>query len=136
MTAQERIAALSTPTWTLAALAASVESGLVAALDEPREVGELAERTGLPVAVAAALVDVLATMELAERIGEHWVAGAELEPVMREPRLGAAARRPAHDPAAGPRPRHRRRASSRTRSAAGATPTRTCSRRRGGSRRA
>ena len=39
MTAQERIASLSTPTWTLAALAASVESGLVAALDEPREVG-------------------------------------------------------------------------------------------------
>ena len=88
MTAQERLAALSTPMWTLAALAASVESGLVAALDEPREVGELAQRTGLPVAVASALVDVLATMDLAERIGEHWVAGAELEPVMREPRLG------------------------------------------------
>ena len=88
MTAQERLAALSTPMWTLAALAASVESGLVAALDEPREVGELAERTGLPVAVASALVDVLATMDLAERVGEHWVAGAELEPVMREPRLG------------------------------------------------
>jgi SAM-dependent methyltransferase len=88
MTAQERIAALSTPTWTLAALAAGVESGLVAALDEPREVGELAERTGLPVAVVAALVDVLAAMELAERIGEHWVAGAELEPVMGDPLLG------------------------------------------------
>lgn len=88
MTAQERIAALSTPTWTLAALAASVESGLVAALDEPRDVGDLAARTGLPVAVAAALIDVLATMELAERIGEHWVAGAELEPVMRDPVLG------------------------------------------------
>jgi len=88
MTAQERIATLSTSMWTLAALAASVESGLVAALGEPREVGELAERTGLPVAVAAGLVDVLATMDFAERIGEHWVAGAELEPVMREPRLG------------------------------------------------
>ena len=88
MTAQERIAALSTTTWTLAALAASVESGLVAALDEPREVGDLAERTGLPAAVAAALVEVLGTMELAERIGERWVAGAELEPAMREPLLG------------------------------------------------
>ena len=88
MTAQERIAALSIPTWTLAALAASVESGLVAALDEPREVGDLAQRTGLPVVVVAALVDVLATMELAERIGEHWVAGAQLEPVMRDPLLG------------------------------------------------
>ena len=60
----------------------------MAALDEPREVGDLAERTGLPVAVASALVDVLATMDLAERVGEHWVAGAELEPVIREPRLG------------------------------------------------
>jgi SAM-dependent methyltransferase len=27
-------------------------------------------------------------MELAERIGEHWVAGPELEPAMREPQLG------------------------------------------------
>jgi SAM-dependent methyltransferase len=88
MTAQERIASLSIPTWTLAALAASVESGLVSALDEPREVGEIAERTGLPVAVAAALVDVLATIELVERSGGHWVAGAELEPVMRDPMLG------------------------------------------------
>jgi SAM-dependent methyltransferase len=88
MTAQEQLAALSTPMWTLAALAASVESGLVAALDEPREVGELAQRTGLPVAVASALVDVLASMDLAERIGGQWVAGAELEPLMREPRLG------------------------------------------------
>lgn len=88
MTAQERIAALSTTTWTLAALAASVESGLVAALDEPRDVGDLAARTGLPVTVAAALIDVLASLELAERIGEHWVAGAELEPVVRDPVLG------------------------------------------------
>ena len=88
MTAQERIASLSTPAWTLAALAASVESGLAAALDEPRDAGELAERTGLPVAVVEALVVVLATMELAERIGEHWVAGPELEPAMREPQLG------------------------------------------------
>ena len=88
MTAQERIASLSTPAWTLAALAASVESGLAAALDEPRDPGELAERTGLPVAVVEALVEVLATMELAERIGEHWVAGPELEPAMREPQLG------------------------------------------------
>ena len=88
MTAQERIASLSTPAWTLAALAASVESGLAAALDEPRDAGELAERTGLPVAVVEALVEVLATMELAERIGEHWVAGPELEPAMCEPDLG------------------------------------------------
>jgi SAM-dependent methyltransferase len=88
MTAQERVAALSTPMWTLAAFAAAVESGLVAALDEPREVDELAARTGLPVAVATALLDVLATMDLAERAGEHWVAGTELEPVLREPRLG------------------------------------------------
>jgi SAM-dependent methyltransferase len=88
MTAQERIASLSTPAWTLAALAASIESGLAAALDEPRDAGELAERTGLPVAVVDALVGVLAAMELAERIGEHWVAGPELEPAMREPELG------------------------------------------------
>lgn len=87
MTAQECIASLSTPSWTLAALAASVESGLVAALDEPREVGELADVTGLPVEVVLALVDLLATMDLAERIGEHWVAGAELEPAMHEPHL-------------------------------------------------
>jgi SAM-dependent methyltransferase len=88
MTAQERIASLSTPSWTLAALAASVDSGLVAALDEPREVGELADRTGLPAEVVVALVDLLATMDLAERIGEHWVAGAELEPAMHEPQFG------------------------------------------------
>ena len=88
MTTQGRIASLSTPAWTLAALAASVESGLAAALDEPRAVEELAERTGLPVAVVDALVEVLATMELAERIGAHWVAGSELEPAMREPQLG------------------------------------------------
>ena len=88
MTAQERIASLSTPAWTLAALAASVESGLAAALDEPRDAGELAERTGLPVAVVDALVEVLATVDLAERIGEHWVAGPELEPSMREPQIG------------------------------------------------
>ena len=88
MTTQGRIASLSTPAWTLAALAASVESGLAAALDEPRDVEELAERTGLPVAVVDALVEVLATMELAERIGAHWVAGSELEPAMREPQLG------------------------------------------------
>lgn len=88
MTARDRIASLSTPSWTLAALAASVDSGLVAALDEPREIGELADRTGLPTEVVAALVELLATMDLAERIGEHWVAGAELEPDMREPQLG------------------------------------------------
>jgi SAM-dependent methyltransferase len=85
MTAQERIASLATPSWTLAALAASVDSGLAAALDEPREVRELAERTGLPAEVVVALADVLATMDLAERIGEHWVAGAALEPAMHEP---------------------------------------------------
>jgi predicted O-methyltransferase YrrM len=89
MTAQERIASLSTPVWELAALAAAVESGLVAALDEPRGVGELAGRAGLPVAVATALLDVLAAMDLAERDGDRWVAGAQLEPAMREPRLGA-----------------------------------------------
>ena len=88
MTARERIASLSTPAWTLAALAASIESGLAAALDEPRDAGGLAERTGLPVAVADALVEVLATVGLAERIGEHWVAGPELEPALREPSLG------------------------------------------------
>ena len=88
MTTQERIASLSTPAWTLAALAASVESGLAAALDEPRDADELAERTGLPVAVVDALVEVLATTGLAERIGAHWVAGPELEPAMREPQLG------------------------------------------------
>ena len=88
MNAQQRIASLATPVWTLAALAASVESGLVAALDEPREVGELAERTGLTAPVVVALVDVLASMDLAEGVGERWVAAAELEPVMREPQLG------------------------------------------------
>jgi SAM-dependent methyltransferase len=88
MTAQERIASLSTPSWTLAALAASVDSGLVAALDEPRDVGELADRTGLPAQVVVALVDLLATMDLAERIGEHWVAGPDLEPAMHEPHFG------------------------------------------------
>jgi SAM-dependent methyltransferase len=88
MTAQERIASLSTPTWTLAAFAAAVESGLVAALDEPREVDELATRSGLPGAVVASLLDVLATMDLAERSGGRWVAGAELGPAMREPMLG------------------------------------------------
>ena len=89
MTAQERIASLSTSVWELAALAAAVESGLVAALDEPREDGELAEQTGLPFAVAAALLDVLAAMGLAERVDDRWVAGAELEPAVRGPRLGA-----------------------------------------------
>ena len=88
MTAQERIASLSTPTWTLAAFAAAVESGLVAALDEPREVDELAARSGLPGGVVASLLDVLATMDLAECSGERWVAGAELAPAMREPMLG------------------------------------------------
>ena len=106
MTAQERLAALSTPMWTLAALAASVESGLVAALDEPREVGELAERTGLPVAVASALVDVLATMDLAERDRRALGGGRRARAGDARAAARRAARRPAHDPVAGPRPLH------------------------------
>ena len=109
MTTQGRIASLSTPAWTLAALAASVESGLAAALDEPRAVEELAERTGLPVAVVDALVEVLATMELAERIGAHCCRASPCSP---------------------------RPASSRMPWDAGATPTSSCSRRRGACRRA
>lgn len=136
MTAQERIASLSTPVWELAALAAAVESGLVAALDEPREVGELGERAGLPVAVAAALLDVLAAMELAEREGDRWVASAELEPATRGPRLGAlrddlCARRCCRRTPSSPR-----RATTPMRSGVGATATRTCCRRRAGCRRA
>ena len=88
MTARNASPALSTPAWTLAALAASVESGSSPPSTSRARSGELAERTGLPVAVVDALVEVLATMELAERIGEHWVAGASSSRSMREPQLG------------------------------------------------
>ena len=130
MTTQERIASLSTPRGrSPRSPRASSPASRPPSTSRARS-GSSPSAPGCPVAVVHALVDVLATMELAERIGEHWVAGAELEPAMREPQLGLL-RDDLRTTLLQGLALFTAAASSRTRSAAGATPTSSCCRRRG-----
>src|SRR4051794_37583025 len=75
------ISLLSQHTWALAAVSAAAEGDLVAALDAPRSVRELADATGMDEGVTAALLDVLAALELvAVRDGRYAPSAALTAP--------------------------------------------------------
>lgn len=56
---QAIVAPLGDAAWTLAALSAAVETGLIAALDAPASIAALSQRTAVPPAMVVRLLDVL-----------------------------------------------------------------------------
>jgi SAM-dependent methyltransferase len=64
---------LSAGAWGLAALSASVESGLLAELSAPRTAEELAVATDVPAPLVGRLLDVVVALGLATREGDRFV---------------------------------------------------------------
>jgi SAM-dependent methyltransferase len=79
------IAELSASAWALASLDACLESGLLESLSEPRSPAELSERTGVPAALAEALLDLLVALGLVRRTGDAFTAAPGLQPLLTLP---------------------------------------------------
>ena len=79
-----RLEDLAETTWGLAVVAASAESGLLAALGSPCRVDEAAEAGGIPSELAGRLLDVLVALGFARRHGEAYVAVDGLRPMLTD----------------------------------------------------
>jgi SAM-dependent methyltransferase len=79
------VAELSASAWALASLDACLEAGLLECLTEPRSPAELSERTGVPAALAEALLDMLVALGLARRAGGAFTAAPGLQPLLTPP---------------------------------------------------
>ncbi|HEU0167537.1 MAG TPA: methyltransferase domain-containing protein, partial [Chloroflexota bacterium] len=75
---QARLDGLIESTWGFSALAAAAEVGLLGMLDPSCTTGEAALKTGLTMELATGFLDVLASVGLAHREGERYVATAGL----------------------------------------------------------
>src|SRR5262245_13674385 len=82
---QQTVAGLAASTWAFAALCAAREAGLLALLDEPSDCATLADRTGVPAALVAAMLDVLVAARLVERAGDRFLATPGLVPLLAGP---------------------------------------------------
>ena len=83
-----RIDDLADFTWAFATLCASAESGLLAALSSPRRVEEAAEIGGMPVEIAARVLDLLVALGFARRSGGTYVCVDDLLPMLTDERIG------------------------------------------------
>jgi hypothetical protein len=79
-----RIDDLGDSTWAFAVLCASAESGLLAALASPRRVNEAAETAGLPVDIAARILEVLVALGFVRRSGDGYESVDGLRPMLSE----------------------------------------------------
>jgi hypothetical protein len=61
---------LAESTWALAVMCASAESGLLTAIASPQRVEEAAETSGMPVEIAARVLEVLVALGFARRSGD------------------------------------------------------------------
>jgi SAM-dependent methyltransferase len=71
--------------WVFSVLAAAAETGLLDALDSPRDLSTLAEHAGAPEALVGRMLEVLAALRLVVRSGEGWVASPGLSPLLTPP---------------------------------------------------
>jgi hypothetical protein len=77
---------LAVGVWAFAALACAEETGLLDELSEPRSLGDLAERTAVPLPVVWAVVDVLLALGLVcPDTGESYLARSALADVLGSP---------------------------------------------------
>ena len=72
------LSVLSAGAWGLAALSASLETGVLAALAEPRDVASVAAATGVPAPLVGRLLDVLVSLGFATRDGSRFARAGEL----------------------------------------------------------
>jgi predicted O-methyltransferase YrrM len=79
-----RVDDLAESTWAFAVLCASAESGLLGALASPRRVEEVAEAGGMPVEIAARVLDVLVALGFARRSGDIYESVDGLRPMLTE----------------------------------------------------
>lgn len=82
---QKILGPLTDGAWTLAALSAATESGLVAALVAPIDVAALAARTGLDARGIERLLDVLAALELVTLDGDRAAPSEALAALAADP---------------------------------------------------
>jgi 2-polyprenyl-3-methyl-5-hydroxy-6-metoxy-1,4-benzoquinol methylase len=82
---QRLIGQMNVSVWSLAALQAAAEAGLLAALAGPSSADELSRQTGLEPAIVTALLDLLATHGLVAAIGDRWQAAPGLRPLLAGP---------------------------------------------------
>jgi precorrin-6B methylase 2 len=73
---------LAESTWAYAVLSASAESGLLGTLSTPRRVEDAAESAGLPVEIAARLLDVLVALGFVRRRGDAYECVDALQPML------------------------------------------------------
>jgi 2-hydroxy-4-(methylsulfanyl)butanoate S-methyltransferase len=83
-----RVDDLAESTWAFAVLCASAESGLLAALVSPRRVEEAAAAVGMPVDIAARVLDVLVALGFARRSGDVYESIDGLQPMLSDEAIG------------------------------------------------
>jgi 2-polyprenyl-3-methyl-5-hydroxy-6-metoxy-1,4-benzoquinol methylase len=79
---------LAESTWAFAVLCASAESGLLAALASPRRVEEAAAAGGMPVDIAARVLDVLVALGFARRSGDVYESVTGLQLMLTDEGIG------------------------------------------------
>jgi SAM-dependent methyltransferase len=83
-----RVDDLVESTWAFAVVCAGAESGLLAALASPQRVEEAAEIAGMPVEIAARVLDVLVALGFARRSGDTYESVDGLQPMLTEEAIG------------------------------------------------
>ncbi len=81
----ELLGNLGRSNWAFSALASAVESGLLDCLSEPRTASYISNRTGIPLALAERLLDVLIGLGLVRRQGEVFAPEAGLSAYLQSP---------------------------------------------------
>jgi predicted O-methyltransferase YrrM len=79
-----RVNDLAESTWAFAVVCASAESGLLGGLASPRRVEEAAETAGMPVEIAARVLDVLVALGFAGRSGDTYQSVDGLQPTLTD----------------------------------------------------
>lgn len=82
---QQAVGQLGASVWAFSALRAAQESGLLALLNEPRDLAWLAEQMGASRDLVATLLDVLSAAGLVSRDGDRFAAAPGLLPLLTGP---------------------------------------------------
>ena len=72
--------------WTFSALSYAAEKGILEQLDEPRTLSYISEHTEVPVALVERILDILVSLNLAQREGDIYTADKGLLPIVTPPR--------------------------------------------------
>lgn len=73
---RQRILELATSVWAFSALAGACEGGILDVLGTPKTAAQIGEQVGTSSALAEAILDVLATLDLVQVVGDTYVFSA------------------------------------------------------------